>query len=126
MYLSVSVSVCPVNDQKFLSIDRGLLPVSNVRATSEDTLFNPVENFITSDIQSNPPWCSATNIEHPNVHFVEVNFTEPVVITLLESSGLVDGFVNNFMIEYVSLDDSSDVQLYGFTESPQVNCSIII
>lgn len=120
-------TVCPVNNQKFLSIDRDLLPINNVRATSEDTLFNPTENFITSSAESNPPWCSAINIGdiNPQDHFVEVNFTEPVVITLLESSGLVNGYVNNFMIEYVSLDDPNEVHLYGVTELPQVNLHLM-
>lgn len=114
-------AVCPVNSQKFLSIDRDLLPESNVRASSEDTSFNPVENFITSDSQTNPPWCTEPDVTDPQDHYVEVNFTEPVVITFLESSGFFNGFVSKFIIEYVSVDDPNDRHLYGVLESPQVS-----
>lgn len=110
-----------MNNQRFLSIDRDLLPIVNVRASSEDADFNPVQNFITSDSQNNSPWCTKPRVNNPREHFVEVTFTEPVVLTLLESSGFVNGYVNNFMLEYTSLENSSDVQLYSVINSPQVS-----
>lgn len=112
-----SLTVCPVNNQEFISINRELLPTSNVRATSEDTAFNPVENLITHDAQDNPPWCSAIDIGTVSGHYVEINYTEPVVITLLESSGFYNGFVSNFTIEYGSLE--GDLELYTVNRSPQ-------
>ncbi len=95
---------CPVNTQEFVSFNRNLLPLSNVRATSEDTGFNHAEDLVKYSSQDNPPWCSEADITMVTDHHIELNFTEPVVLTLMESSGYYDGYVNSFAIEYGPLD----------------------
>ena len=99
-----------MNTQQFLSFDRDLLPLTNVRATSEDTGFNDVENLIKYASLNNPPWCSAVDTPSVAGHYVEVNFTEPVVLTMVESSGYADGYVSNFAIAYGMLE--GDLQSY--------------
>lgn len=110
-------TVCPVNNQKFLSTDQSLLPPANIQATSEDTLFNPVENFIAPD---SPPWCTAENEGTMPGHSIELTFTEPVVIELLQSSGFFNGYVNNFTILYTMSVTENDFNSYGILEQSQV------
>lgn len=74
-------------------------------ASSEDTGFNHAEDLVKHSNQDNPPWCSQGDITNVPGHLVELNFTEPVVITLMESSGYYNGYVKNFSIEYGLIDE---------------------
>ncbi len=75
-------------------------------------------DLITSAPQNNPPWCSAGDTPNVEGHYVEVNFTEPVVLTLVESSGYANGYVSNFAIEYGMLE--GDLQPYTMNGIAQV------
>jgi len=70
--------------QQFISENATLLPEGHVQASSEDATFNPGQNFVDA---SSPPWCTAQeNATRPG-HFIDLNFTEPIVLTYVKSSG---------------------------------------
>ena len=110
--------MCPVNSQRFISTDTNLLPTTNIRASSEDALFNPVANFIEP---SSSPWCTAEEEGEMAGHFVELTFTEPIVVQLLQSSGFVNGYVSNFTILYSMSATEDDFKAYGILEESQVH-----
>lgn len=113
---AMATKVCPINRQRFVSMDLSLLPISNVETSSEDTGFNPTSNFVSL---TTPPWCTAEGQGRNPGHHVNLTFTEPVVIHFLESGGFFNGFVNNFTIEYSMSDSGDDFEAYGVLEKPQ-------
>ena len=110
--------VCPVNVQQFILRDASLLPRANVIATSEDATNNPGTNFIET---TSPPWCTAEG-EGVNGrrNYVELTFTEQIVVEFFESSGLLESWVSNFSIEYSQTVSGEDFVAYGVLETPQV------
>jgi len=120
-----SPAVCPANNQQYLSINRDLLPTDNVHASSEDTNFNPAEDFVASSSLGDIPWCSdPDSVLTVQEQYVEINFTAPVVITLLESSGYFNAYVNMFTIEYGTLE--GPLQLYTVNGQPRVSNVVLI
>lgn len=114
-------TVCPVNSQRFISISRELLPLENIRSTSESR-FNPTANFVNrGDAES--PWCTAPNLSTIAGQHVELNFTEPVVISMLMSGGFVSTYVNNFTFHYTMSITDDDFEVYGPLKPAQV-CEI--
>ena len=117
----VSPAVCPLRTQQLISKNKTLLPDENVQASSEDTL-NPVENFL---MYSNHPWCTAEEDgSHPG-HFIDLNFTEPIVLTYVESDGFINGYVDNFTIEYTQLAEGDHFNTYGVTDDQQASADLI-
>ncbi len=109
-------TVCPPDAQSFISQNRELLPIANVRSTSEYTGFNPTEYFILDS----SAWCNSPDMLNFVGQYVELTFTEPVVIALLMSSGFVSSFVNNFTISYSMSASGEDFQTYGQLKEEQV------
>lgn len=102
-------------------MNKTLLPDENVQASSEDTL-NPVENFL---MYSNHPWCTAEEDgSHPG-HFIDLNFTAPIVLTYVESNGFSNGYVDNFTIEYTLLAKGDHFNTYGVTDDQQASADLI-
>lgn len=117
----VSPAVCPLRTQQLISKNRTLLPEENVQASSEDT-FNPVENFLMYSSQD--PWCTAEeDSSHPG-HFIDLNFTEPIVLTYVESDGFTNGYVNNFTIEYTLLPEGDHFNTYRVTDDQQASADL--
>ena len=115
-------AVCPVNSLQLLSYNRELLPLENVKATSEDEP-NPLEQFV---VAHGNPWCSARNdVDSPNLH-INLTFTEPVVVTFIESSGFYNAYVDEFSIEHAPEAEAVEFQSYGVLEDNQVHSIFII
>ena len=111
------LAVCHVNNQRFISVNRTLLPLVNIQATDEDSRNNPLEYF--TDVSSNA-WCTAAgNGTLPGLH-INLTFTEPVVISLIISGGFINGYVDNFTIGYMDAEDGGEFSVYGVLDSPQV------
>ena len=109
-------AVCPVNKLQFLSYNTSLLPLTNVIASSQDDVSNPLEHFVKQNAE---PWCSGFNGAYdPNLH-INFTFTEPVIITFLQSSGYFNAFVDSFSIQY-ALGAQGVFFHYGVIETPQV------
>ena len=71
-------------------------------------------------MQNAGPWCSDFNDAHnPNLH-INFTFTEPVVITFLQSSGYFNSFVDSFSIQYALEREGSVFRPYGVLQIPQV------
>lgn len=117
LFLSLLSTVCPVNSQSFISTDRTLLPIGNIVSTSESGS-NPTANFVNIG-NVEPAWCT-DGADTVIGQYVELNFTEPVVIALLMSSGFTSVFVNNFTILFTMSSTGEDFQPYGILKSPQV------
>lgn len=110
-------AVCPVNSLQFLSFNRTLLPLDRVHASSEDAVSNPIELFVE---QYSQPWCSEVNEgNNPNLH-INFTFTEPVVITFLQSNGFFNAFVDKFSIQYALGEEGEDFMPYGVVQAQQV------
>lgn len=110
-------AVCPVNSLQFLSFNRTLLPLGNVRASSEDAVSNPIQLFVE---QYSQPWCSAVNDgSNPNLH-INFTFSEPVVITFLQSNGFFNAFVDRFSMQYALGEEGEDFMPYGVLQDQQV------
>lgn len=117
----MSPAVCPLRTQQLISKNKTLLPDENVQASSEDVL-NPVENFL---LYSNHPWCTAEEDGlHPG-HFIDLNFTAPIVLTYVESNGFSNGYVDNFTVEYTLLAEGDHFNTYGVTEAQQVSADLM-
>ena len=114
-WYAVSPIVCPVNSQQFISLDRNLLPLENLQASSEG---NPAAFLVDP---SNGPWCTDRGNGTQPGHHVNLTFTEPVVITMIQSGGFVNGFVNDFAVQYSPSLDGDDFTTYGIIEVPQVS-----
>lgn len=52
--------------------------------------------------------------------YLELTFTEPIVISMLMSGGQVSSFVNNFTIAYSLSTSGEDFQTYGLLKDEQV------
>ncbi len=60
-------------------------------------------------------------ISEPSTQYLELSFTEPVVLGLLISGGLISSYVSNFSISYsASSESQADLQPYGAVQTPQV------
>lgn len=109
--------VCPVNGQSYISIDRSLLPLENIISSSVNFGFQ-TSDFI--NIQNgDPSWCADLS-ESIIDQYVELRFTEPVVLASLMSGGFVTNFVNNFTLQYSLSEDGDDFQVYGVLQPTQV------
>lgn len=109
--------MCPVNKLQFLSYNTTLLPRTNVKASSESETSNPLDHFIT---QYAEPWCSDFNdVDNPDLH-INFTFTEPVVITFLQSSGFFNAFVDSFSIQHALGAEGGAFMPYGVLQVPQV------
>ena len=114
---SCDTTVCPVNKLQFLSYNTTLLPRQNVQASSENAEMNTIDHFI---MKSTEPWCSEFGeVFSPNLH-INLTFTEPVVITFLESDGFYNNFVDRFSIQYALGSEAGVFMPYGFLHMPQV------
>ena len=114
---SYYTTVCPVNKLQFLSYNTTLLPRHNVQASSENAEMNTIDHFIK---KSTEPWCSEFgDALRPNLH-INLTFTEPVVITFLESDGYYNSFVDKFSIQYALGSEAGVFMPYGFLQMPQV------
>ena len=110
-------AVCPVNKLQFLSYNTTLLPRANVRASSESQSSDLLDHFIMQDAG---PWCSDFNdVYNPNLH-INFTFTEPVVITFLQSSGYFNAFVDSFSMQYALGREGGIFMPYGVLQVPQV------
>ena len=89
-----------------------------MQASSEDATFNPVENFV--DVSS-PPWCTAEENATLPGHYVDLNFTKPIVLTYVKSGGFVNGYVDNFTIGHTMSAEGEDFTVYGVTEVRQAS-----
>ena len=97
-----------------------MLPIENVRAlrASLPTLY-PVENIVGSST----PWCTAGDIG-PEVNYVNMTFSQPVVLEGLISQGATSNmgtlqhYVSGFSILYSKTENGS-LQLY-----PSVCCPL--
>jgi hypothetical protein len=67
-----------------------------------------------------PAWCTAPNLSTIVGQYVELNFTEPVVIGLLMSGGFTSVYVNNFTVHYTMSSTGDDYVAYGTLEPTQV------
>lgn len=109
--------MCPVNKLQFISYNTTLLPRNNVNASSENDLSNPLDHFIK---QNAGPWCSDFNdVNNPNLH-INFTFTEPVVITFLQSSGFYNAYVASFSLQYALGAEGETFMPYGVLQVPQV------
>ena len=109
--------MCPPTALRVISYDSTLLPVENLTASSEDIEFNPV---ILLFGRNNVPfnlWCSDSDTGLD--HHINVSFTQPVVITLMISSGFSNGYVSNFTVEYME-DNQSDFTFYEDSQEGKV------
>ena len=114
-------AACPANSQYFISENRTLLPLANAAATSEDAA-GPVTYFINSGTPNNP-WCtSAADATLPG-HHINLTFTEPVVLTLIQSGGFFNGYVNNFSLAFAR-DQNDELTAYRMSDSSQVSENI--
>ncbi len=114
--------VCPVNSQEFILRNRDILPVENIRTTSEDSTNNPASGFIDT---TSSPWCTAQNQGTAEVgHHVELIFTESIVVEFFKSAGLIGTWVSNFSIQYSQTVSGDDFITYGVLEASQVNIII--
>ena len=116
--LPLIFAVCPVNSQSFISTNRNLLPIENIMSTSESGS-NPTANFVNIG-NAEPAWCTGGSADTVVGQYVELNFTEPVVIALLMSGGFTSVFVNNFTIHSTMSSTGEDFQPYGILKNPQV------
>ena len=106
-----------MNKLQFLSYNETLLPQQNVQASSENAVLNTIDHFIK---KSTEPWCSEYGDgSSPNLH-INLTFTEPVVITLLQSNGYYNNFVDQFSIQYALGSEAGVFMPYGFLQVPQV------
>lgn len=109
-------SACPFNSQYFISENHTLLPLENVAATSEHQ-DGPASFFITPRTN---PWCtSAEDATLPGQH-INLTFTEPVVLTLIQSGGFFNGYVNNFSLAYTD-GDSEEFTTYSISNYSEVS-----
>ena len=114
-------AVCPVNKLQFLSYNKTLLPRNNVQASSEE--LNTLDHFITD---SNEPWCSDFgDAFNQNLH-INFTFTEPVVVTFLQSNGFYNNFVDQFSVQYALGSEAEVFMPYGFLEVPQVYTQALV
>lgn len=100
-----------MNSQSFISTSRTLLPLENIRSTSE-SLFNPTPNFVNRG-DAEAPWCTAANLPTIEGEYVELNFTEPVVVGMLMSGGFVSAYVNNFTFHFTMSSTEDNFEAYG-------------
>lgn len=108
-----------MNVQEFILRNSDLLPPTNIRATSEDSNNNPAAGFIET---TSAPWCTAENQGAPDREqiYVELSFTEKIVVEFLESTGLLHSWVSNFSIQYSQSESGDDFETYGVLETSQV------
>lgn len=107
-----------MNKLQFLSYNETLLPHQNVQASSENADMNTIDHFIK---KSTEPWCSNFgDAFSPNLH-INMTFTEPVVITFLQSAGFYNNFVDQFSIQYALGSEADILMPYGFLQMPQVS-----
>ncbi len=109
--LFMTVAVCPITSQQIVSANTDLLPPSGVQTTSESSLFNPLGNLVHPH---SSPWCTAPHSNSRLVPDLQVtlSFTEPVRVSMIKSSGFINGYVNNFTIEYTATLDDDDYTAY--------------
>lgn len=96
-----------------LTNSRVLLPLARIYSSSQ-VLSNPTNNFI-----NNEKWCSKEDVDDVSEEYVGMNFTEPVVVTMLVSGGLDSSYVTNFSV-YHTLSVTGDFQPYGELKPVQV------
>lgn len=65
------------------------------------------------------PWCTSPTATVTG-QYVEVNFTEPVVIAMLMSGGFVTSYVSNFNVYYSMSSTGDDFLPYGALKATQV------
>lgn len=106
-----------MNSQSFVSANRSLLPLENVQSTSESR-FNPTSYFVNRG-DDQPAWCTSPNLTIVG-QYVELNFTEPVVVGLLMSGGFVSTYVSNFTVHYTMSSTDDDYVIYGALKATQV------
>ena len=101
---------------ELISLDRKLLPLTNIRALHADQLAYPVENIVESSMV----WCSTAG--NGGVNYVNMTFSKPVVLEGLISHGAtsnmgtIQHYVSGFSILYSKAENGS-LQLY-----PSVCC----
>ena len=79
---------------------------------------NPVAGFIET---TSAPWCTAQGEGiQERMNYVELTFTERIVVEFLESTGLLESWVSNFSIQYSQSESGEDFITYGVLEAPQV------
>ena len=107
-----------MNGQDFILRNRDILPLANIRVTSEDARNNPATGFIDT---TTAPWCTANNQGSAQIgNHVELVFTESIVVEFFQSQGLINTHVSNFSIQYSQSESGDDFATYGVLESSQV------
>lgn len=89
-----------------------------ITATSEDATNNPATGFVDAN---SPPWCSSGDEgTSEQGDYVDLAFSEMVVVEFIESTGLIDSWVSNFSIKYSLSESGDDFMTYGVLETSQV------
>ena len=115
-FLTFIHPVCPVNTQNFF-LRSGDASVT-VAATSEDAANNPATGFVDANT---PVWCTAEGEGIPERrNYIDLTFSETVVIEFIESTGLLESWVSNFSIQYSTSASGDDFMPYGVLETSQV------
>ena len=52
--------------------------------------------------------------------YIAVNFSEPLLLTHIITSGFSNGYVNNFTLQY-SLEGAESLETFGYSDTVQVN-----
>ena len=127
---------CSSGTNRVISYDNTLVPQAGVMASSEDTLFNPDDDLFH---RSNIPlrlWCSESfeeaqrsggegmelsDMQFPNESRsfdISVNFSRPLLLTHIITSGFSNGYVSNFSVQS-SMDDGP-LSPYSYSDTMQV------
>lgn len=93
-----------------------LNPSTGISSSSEDNN-NPARDFV----DPSRSWCSAEDTFDVSGQYVELNFTEPIVATILVSGGKQSSFVMNFTINHTEALEGDNFQPYGVLKPVQVS-----
>lgn len=107
-----------------------------VRSSSQDMKFNPDDYLFNRNNVPLKLWCSQSFEEATGERreggadllfdnfndnlTIHVNFSEPLLLTHLITSGFSNGYVNNFTVLH-SLEDEGELTLYHYSDTQQVD-----
>ena len=128
---------CSPGTDRVISYNTSLVPSSGVWASSEDTVFNPADNLFHRNNIPLRLWCTqsfreTTEEEGPTAagmgfsdlnldssFYVLVNFSSPLLLTHIITSGFSNGYVNNFTV-LSSLSSEGPLTMHNNSDTMQV------
>ena len=111
-----------MNSQDYILGNRDILPFENIIAPSEDSNNNPSQGFVDT---TSSVWCTAEGQGAAALgNYIELIFTESVVVEFLKSEGRIDTWVSNFSIHYSLTESGDNFMKYGVLKPSQVMITV--